>query len=84
MKNIIIVDDHPVVIMALTNTLKQHGYHMLASTDNGVEALKLIRKHQPDAIILDIGLPKLDGLEVINRLKILDVSTKPQSAFLGT
>ncbi|GGZ21507.1 DNA-binding response regulator [Shewanella chilikensis] len=76
MKNIIVVDDHPVVIMAIKIILEQNGFHVTATTDNGVDALKLIREHQPDAVVLDIGIPQLDGLEVINRLNSLDLPPK--------
>lgn len=71
-----IVDDHPVVIMAMRIMLEQNGYCVTATTDNGVDALKLIREHRPDAVIMDIGIPNLDGLEVINRLNNLAIPSK--------
>lgn len=89
MKNVVIVDDHPVVVMAIRIMLEQNGFHVIATTDNGVDALKLIREHQPDAVILDIGIPLLDGLEVINRLnkvvsppKILVLTAQPSEYFV--
>ena len=48
--------------------MERHGYEVVAETDNGVDALQLAREHMPDIVILDIGIPKLDGLEVICRL----------------
>lgn len=48
--------------------MERHGYEVIAETDNGVDALQLAREHMPDIVILDIGIPKLDGLEVIARL----------------
>lgn len=84
-----IVDDHPVVIMAMRIMLEQNGYCVTATTDNGVDALKLIREHRPDAVIMDIGIPKLDGLEVINRLnnlalpsKVLVLTAQPSEYFV--
>ncbi|EKO3605449.1 response regulator transcription factor [Vibrio metschnikovii] len=76
MKNIVIVDDHPVVVMAMKIMLEKNGFHVTATTDNGVDALKLIREYRPDAVIMDIGIPQLDGLEVINRLNSLELSSK--------
>ncbi|MEL4471737.1 response regulator transcription factor [Shewanella algae] len=89
MKNVIIVDDHPVVVMAIRIMLEQNGFHVIATTDNGVDALKLIREHKPSAVILDIGIPQLDGLEVINRLnnlalppKVLVLTAQPSEYFV--
>jgi two-component system response regulator EvgA len=68
MNKVLIVDDHPVVRLAVRMLMERHGYQVVAETDNGVDALQLAREHEPDIVILDIGIPKLDGLEVINRL----------------
>ena len=57
--------------------MERHGYEVVAETDNGVDALQLAREHMPDIVILDIGIPKLDGLEVICRLS----STKQANPF---
>lgn len=56
--------------------LKQDGHYILAEVDNGVDAISSARKHQPDIVVLDIGIPRLDGIEVIKRLKDLDASIK--------
>ncbi|SJZ82461.1 two component transcriptional regulator, LuxR family [Vibrio cincinnatiensis] len=89
-KKIIIIDDHPVVVMALKAMLEQNDYQVIATTDNGVDALKLIKEKHPDAIILDIGIPKLDGLEVINRLahlpdppKVLVLTAQPSDYYVS-
>ncbi|WP_323912551.1 response regulator transcription factor [Aeromonas veronii] len=88
MKDIIIVDDHPVVIMALRILLDTNGFNVIATLDNGVDALKVIRQKKPDAVIIDISIPKLDGIEVVKRLnqsiappKILVLTAQPASIF---
>ena len=68
MNKVLIVDDHPVIRLAVRMLMERHGYEVIAETDNGVDALQLAREHAPDIVILDIGIPKLDGLEVIARL----------------
>ena len=68
MNKVMIVDDHPVVRLAVRVLMERHGYEVIAETDNGVDALQLAREHTPDIVILDIGIPRLDGLEVIARL----------------
>lgn len=68
MNKVLIVDDHPVIRLAVRMLMERHGYEVVAETDNGVAALQLTRQHLPDIVVLDIGIPKLDGLEVIARM----------------
>lgn len=69
MPRVLIVDDHPVVRVAIRMTLEHHAYEIVGETDNGVDALRIVRESPVDVIILDIGIPKLDGMELISRLK---------------
>jgi DNA-binding response OmpR family regulator len=62
------VDDEPSIIELLTYNLKQAQYGVLIARD-GEEALLLAREEQPDLIILDLMLPRLDGLEVCRALR---------------
>ncbi|MFJ2986627.1 response regulator [Collimonas sp. NPDC087041] len=73
MSKILIVDDHPVIRMAVRSLLENEGHQVVAETDNGIDALDLAREFQPDLIVLDLTIPKLDGLEVIARFRALDV-----------
>lgn len=68
MKKVLIVDDHPVIRLAVRMLMERHGFEVVAEADNGMDALQLAHEHIPDILILDIGIPKLDGLEVIARL----------------
>lgn len=76
MNRVLIVDDHPVIRLAVRMLMERHGYEVMAETDNGVDALQLAREYLPDIVILDIGIPKLDGLEVIARLAGTSANTK--------
>ncbi len=76
MNKVLIVDDHPVIRLAVRMLMGRHGYEVIAETDNGVDALQLAREYAPDIVILDIGIPKLDGLEVIARLSTPAVPIK--------
>jgi two-component system response regulator EvgA len=89
-RKILIVDDHPVVVLALKIILEQSGFEVIAETNNGVDALKLIKELSPDAVILDIGIPQLDGLEVIERSRnlvksppILVLTAQPSDHFVS-
>lgn len=76
MSKVLIVDDHPVVRMAVRMLLESEKHQVIGETDNGVDALVLARDMLPELMILDIGIPKLDGLEVINRLAVLELPLK--------
>jgi len=65
---LLIVDDQPMNVDILQTRLAVHGYDILTATD-GEAALELARTHQPDLMLLDIMMPKMDGIEVCQRLK---------------
>ena len=68
MPNILVVDDDPKIRSVLGRGLHFEGYDVQLAAD-GAEALKLARTTPPDAIILDLMLPDMDGLEVCRRLR---------------
>ena len=65
---ILIADDNPDNLDILRTRLAAHGYEILTATD-GEEALAVAREKQPDLILLDIMMPKMDGIEVCRHLK---------------
>lgn len=76
MHSVLIVDDHPVIRMAVRILLEKHGMRVVGETDNGIDAVQLARELSPQVVILDIGIPKLDGFTVISRIKALDVRSE--------
>jgi len=70
-KKILIVDDEMDLVETVRFPLEVEGYHVLVSY-NGEDALDQARKENPDLILLDLMLPKLDGYEVCRRLKCDD------------
>lgn len=65
---ILIVDDEPMNLDILHTRLAVHGYEILTATD-GEEALATARAQQPDLVLLDVMMPKMDGIDVCRRLK---------------
>jgi len=65
---ILIVDDEPQIVRALGINLKALGYRVDTAA-SGEEALRKAADHRPDAVILDLGLPGIDGIEVIRGLR---------------
>lgn len=67
-KRILIADDDPHIRRLISELLAAEGYQLLAAED-GEEALRVCREEHPDLIILDIIMPKVDGMEVCRRLR---------------
>ena len=65
---ILVVDDTPANVRMLETLLRRDGYEVVVARD-GEEALSAARETQPDLILLDIMMPKIDGIEVCRRLK---------------
>jgi two-component system KDP operon response regulator KdpE len=65
---ILIADDDPQILRALKVTLRARGYEIITAAD-GAEALELAAAQHPDLVMLDLGMPKLDGVEVIEGLR---------------
>ena len=65
---VMIVDDEPSVRRFLKRCLKAHGYDMIEA-ENGEEALNLVALSQPDIIILDLGLPDISGITVMQQIR---------------
>ena len=67
-KTILIVDDEKPIVDILMYNLKKEGYNILEAND-GETAVEIALKEKPDLILLDIMLPKLDGLSVCRKIK---------------
>ncbi len=65
---ILIVDDEKTIRRFLMATLISHGYHVFEAAD-GAEAMKYAIYSYPDVIILDLGLPDMDGVKVVQRIR---------------
>ena len=66
---ILIVDDHPIVRAGLKRLLTAAPQTDICEAASGREALRILREHQPELVILDLNLPDIGGLEVLARLK---------------
>jgi len=67
-KHILIVDDDPAILRLLSTNLKARGYEIFTATD-GEESLEAVQKDFVDLIILDLMMPKVDGVEVCRRVR---------------
>ena len=65
---ILVVEDDNSVKNLITTTLKAHDYHFLTA-ENGEVAILEAASHNPEIMLLDLGLPDIDGIEVIKRVR---------------
>jgi len=68
-KKVLVVDDEEVIVELLTEILGDFNDFTVYTAQNGDEALRLTREHHPDVVLLDIQLPKKNGIEVCRTIK---------------
>jgi len=74
---IVIADDHPIVLRGLVSVFEsQPDFQVVAACQDGSAALSAIRNHRPDIAILDFRMPKLSGLEVLDKIVQEELPTK--------
>ena len=67
-QRVLIVDDHPVFRASAMRLLRSNSYEVVGEAADGAEALEAAQRLRPDVVLLDVGLPDSDGLEVARRL----------------
>jgi len=77
---VLVVDDHPVVQEGLVRLLdSEPGLECVGVASNGKEAVEMTRKLQPDVVLMDIAMPKMDGIEATKQIKL----TSPKTIILA-
>ena len=77
MIRVIVVDDHTLVRDSLCRLLEnENDIEVVSQTGYGREAVELCQKYKPDVVVLDYGLPDIDGLEVTRNIMDLDLGIK--------
>ncbi|MCU1754342.1 MULTISPECIES: twitching motility response regulator PilH [Pseudomonas] len=86
MARILIVDDSPTEMFKLTGMLEKHG-HVVLKAENGADGVALARQEKPDAVLMDIVMPGLNGFQATrqlskdpetNHIPVIMVTTKDQ------
>ena len=65
---VLVVDDEPAILRALTTGLRARGYRVVSAA-RGEVAIELVVREDPDVVVLDLGLPDIDGVDVCRRLR---------------
>jgi DNA-binding response OmpR family regulator len=67
MNTVLLVDDEPHILRIMSMTLRREGYEIITATD-GQSGLEQFVTHSPDAVIVDIDMPQMDGLEMCHQI----------------
>jgi DNA-binding NarL/FixJ family response regulator len=73
-RTVLIVDDHPAFRASARTMLEEEGFEVVAEAEDGRSAVELIRRLEPEVVLLDIALPDQSGLDVAEQLR--DVASK--------
>lgn len=76
MVKVVVADDHPLLLKGLSDFLTSEGLDVLGAAPDGAQAYDLIEKHIPDLAILDLEMPEMTGLEIAEKCKNNQLSTK--------
>ena len=74
-KKILVVDDNIDSIMILRSILESQGFTVLAA-QSGLEALEIVARELPDLVLLDVMMPQMSGIEVLERIKTTHATSK--------
>jgi two-component system, NarL family, response regulator NreC len=69
---VLLADDHAIVRRGLRSLLEDSGHPVVAEAADGLDAVRLCEEHRPDLLIVDVGMPKLSGIEVAARAQKLE------------
>jgi DNA-binding NarL/FixJ family response regulator len=73
----VVAEDHGVTRQGLRSLLSQKlDARVAATTGDGLEVIELVEEHEPDLLVLDLGLPHLNGLDILRRIRELSVPTR--------
>jgi len=75
MATLLVVDDAAFMRMRCSKLLVENGYKVIEA-ENGAQAVQLYQQHKPDAVLLDITMPEMDGLTALKEIRKLDPNAK--------
>jgi len=73
---VLIVDDLAFIRLVLRDIVEKAGFRVVATASDGEEAVKLFDEQRPEVVLLDITMPKMDGIAALRRMRKLNPSAK--------
>jgi len=76
MAKVLIVDDATFMRMMIKDILEKNGFEVVGEANNGLKAVELYKKEQPDVVTMDITMPDMDGVQALKSIKKIDSNCK--------
>jgi DNA-binding NtrC family response regulator len=75
MSKVLVIDDDEMLLSLMQNILQMEGYTILSTAD-GPRGIAIYKEERPDVVLLDLGLPSMNGLEVLRKIRSFDDKAK--------
>ncbi|MCK4797300.1 MAG: response regulator [Spirochaetes bacterium] len=73
---ILIVDDLAFIKLIIRDTLEKRGFEVVGEASNGFEAVEMYMRLKPDIVLMDITMPRMDGIQALSKIMALDTNAK--------
>src|SRR5690348_12278110 len=73
---ILLADDHTIVRKGLRMLLESAGFEVVAEAANGLDAVAMAEQHRPDVVVMDVGMPVLNGIEAARQIAAKDLGVE--------
>ncbi len=73
---VLIVDDLAFIKLIIRDTLEKRGFEVAGEASNGIEAVELYMKLKPDIVLMDITMPRMDGIQALSKIMSFDPNAK--------
>ena len=80
-RRVLVAEDESLIRMDIVETLEEFGFEVVGQASNGEEAVELAKLHRPDLAVMDIKMPKLDGISAAEQLALLKIPVVLLTAF---
>lgn len=67
-RTVIVAEDESLIRMDIVETLREHGFDVIAEASDGEQAVNLVNEHKPDLLVMDIKMPNMDGITAAEKL----------------
>lgn len=73
---VLVVDDLAFIKLIIRDTLEKRGFEVVGEASNGIEAVEMYVKLKPDIVLMDITMPRMDGIQALSKIMSIDKNAK--------